>query len=638
MCGVVGYWAQKTSDAGHLKRALPNAVRSMAHRGPDGEGLWWSSSAEVGFGHRRLAVIDLSAAGAQPMVARDAECVLIFNGEVYNFAEIAADLTARGRKLSSHSDTEVVLESFREWGHACVDRFVGMFAFAIWDGTQRRLSLCRDRAGVKPLYWAWDRGVLSFASELKALRALLPNKPDIDMTALGEMLQYGYISQPRTIYRTINKLPPGCWLTIDDSGEPKVAPYWSLREAVEKGPLTGSSQQLEEELESLLAKAAKLRLVADVPVGLFLSGGVDSSLVAGMLKSQGVDIETFTIGFTSRDHDESGAAAGVARALGYKNHSLIIDMAEAGPILDMWPDLYDEPFGDHSGIPTYLVARMAREHVTVALSADGGDELFCGYAGYNELAKRMTKHASVPSWGRAAAAKSIEAAMATGALGFDNALGSRLAQWSGGRTVMHRAQKMHAYLDASPGIDALRSFRSYWLPGEIERLTRSGYCDPRTGSLKWPGEPAEAIAAQDFHEYLPDDVLTKVDRATMAVSLESREPLLDHRVIEMAFRLPLHMRINAEGGKRVLRNILYRHVPRALVDRPKQGFAVPINNWVQQLVSSGAVSESADCLVNKLGFDKRAIDSALKAFSSDATGRTRLWLLYVLGRWAARWL
>ena len=303
MCGIVGYWALKERQAEPLRQALPAATEALSHRGPDGSGIWWASSAGVGLGHRRLAILDLSDAGAQPMVARDAEIALVFNGEIYNFTEIAAELTDRGHRLTGRSDTEVVLASFREWGPACVEQFIGMFAFAIWDGLSRRLSLCRDRVGVKPLYWGWDGGVLSFASELKALRALPHIRPEIDPAAIGELLQYGYISQPRSPYRNVRKLPPGSWLHLEEGKEPRIESYWSLWRIVEQGSLAGDERELEGELEALLVDAFQYRLVSDVPVGLFLSGGINSSLVAGILKSSGVEIETFTIGFRSARHD-----------------------------------------------------------------------------------------------------------------------------------------------------------------------------------------------------------------------------------------------------------------------------------------------------------------------------------------------
>ena len=636
MCGIVGYWSRQGDDAA-LRQALPAAVDTLRHRGPDGRGTW-TGAGGIGLGQRRLAVINLAETGAQPMHAHDGGLVIVFNGEIYNFQEIAAELVAKGRLLKGFGDTEMILAAFEEWGPACVERFIGMFAFAIWDVARQRLSLCRDRIGVKPMYYGWDGRVLCFASELKALRALPHLSAALDMAALGEFLQYGAIGSPRSIYRDVAKLPPGCWLHLEREGPPVLERYWSLRAAVAKGPLEGDPRALEEELEALLVSACRYRIVSDVPVGLFLSGGVDSSLVAGLLKSSGVDLDTFTIGFRSARHDESGPAAKVAAALGLKNSTLIVDETDAERILAQWPDLYDEPFGDHSGIPTYLVSRMAREHVTVALSADGGDELFCGYAGYEENARRMQAHAGIPAALRGIGAGTLGLALGTAAFRSGNGLGERLNRRLGGGLLIDRMHKLRDHLAAEPGLDALRPFRSFWQPGEVRNLLGNGYADPRAGAFRWPGAPLEQIAALDFHEYLPDDVLAKTDRATMAAGLEGREPLLDHRIAEMAFRLPLRMRIGPLGSKHVLRSILYRHVPRELVDRPKQGFAVPLRDWMARLIASGAVRESCDVLRDKLGLDARALEGALATFSGSDQGKNRLWLLYVLGQWARRWL
>lgn len=624
MCGIVGYRV-RTGDAVPLRDALPMACDALRHRGPDTDGVWYSDlSAEVGFGHRRLSIIDLTEAGSQPMVSADGEYAVIFNGEVYNFAEIARELTARGVRFRGHSDTEVVLESFRAWGPRCVERFIGMFAFAIWDRRERRLSLCRDRVGVKPLYYTWTGRTLRFASELKALRKLPHWAPEIDVQAMGEFLQYGYIGQPRSIYRLVCKLPPGCWLHLNAEGEPRIERYWSLADIVDRGPLTGSERDLEAELEALLLDAIKYRLVSDVPVGLFLSGGVDSSLVAGLLKSAGIDIETFTIGFKVAGYDESDAAAAVSRALGYKNQVEIIDERYATTVLDQWADLYDEPFGDLSGIPTFLVSSMARQRVAVALSADGGDELFCGYSGYSQAAARMATHGRIPAWARGLATRGLDAAMAAGV---PRALGG---------LAIDRVHKLRGCMDAT-GLDALRPFKSFWQPGELRGLLGASYTDPRLGGLKWDGAPAEQLAALDFHEFLPDDVLAKADRASMAVGLECREPLLDHRVIEMAFRLPLKMRLGSLGNKHALRSILYKHVPRELVDRPKQGFAVPLSRWMNSLIESGAMYKSTAELAAKLGLERSSLAAALATFKASDQGKNRLWLLYLLANWARRW-
>jgi asparagine synthase (glutamine-hydrolysing) len=635
MCGIVGYWSPILDPEG-LRNALPAASASLRHRGPDGEGLWFGGNG-VGFGHRRLAILDLSEAGAQPMISLQGELVIVFNGEIYNFREIAAELSSKGHTFVGHSDTEVILAAYREWGPSCIDRFIGMFAFAIWDGARRRLSLCRDRVGVKPLYYGWDGQVLCFASELKALRALSPWPMEIDRVALGEFLQYGYISAPRSIYRRVHKLPPGCWLHVEHDKEPAISPYWTLSDVLAHGKLTGKASALESELEALLESAFRYRLVSDVPVGLFLSGGVDSSLVAGILRSSGVRLETFTIGFKSKRYDESAAAAGVAAALGLHNHALIVDEKEAESLLALWPDLYDEPFGDHSGIPTYLVARMARERVAVALSADGGDELFCGYSGYQEMAERLVARDRIPAWMGAIGVGSLDLAGAVGATSLAGRLGPKLHRRLGNGLLIDRLNKARGFLGAPAGVDVLRPFRSFWQPREVAVLLGETYRDPRDMSRGLRGLPMEQIAAMDFHEYLPDNVLAKVDRATMAVSLEGREPLLDHRIIEFAFRLPLELRHGPLGNKHILRSILYRHVPRELVERPKQGFAVPISKWMERFLSTGAVQERISVLKQRIGLDAAALDGALHAYAGSDVGKNRLWLLYVLGRWAERW-
>jgi asparagine synthase (glutamine-hydrolysing) len=635
MCGIVGYWCMKDAAA-PLQHALPAAVAALRHRGPDGEGLWFGENG-VGLGHRRLAIIDLSNAAAQPMTDSTGDLIVVFNGEIYNFRVIAQELAAKGHRFRTNSDTEVLLAAFRQWGPSCVDRFIGMFAFAIWDAAHRRLSLCRDRVGVKPLYYGWDGRVFSFASELKALRALSPEAMAIDPSSLGEFLQYGYISAPRSIYRQVRKLPPGCWLHLEAGGEPVVTPYWRLSDIVAKGPLAGSPDSLENELEELLADAFSYRLVADVPVGLFLSGGIDSSLVAAILRKQEIRLKTFTIGFTSQRHDESAAAAAVAGALGLENHVVVADEKEAEEILAQWPNLYDEPFGDHSGIPTYLVSRLAREHVTVALSADGGDELFCGYRGYRDMAARLEAVERLPPALRALGAGAVAVIGNFAQIDLARGRGESLHRRLGSGFVIDRVHKAHDFLDAGPGIDALRPFRSFWLPGEIRALLGDAYRDPRLGTGDAAGLPMEQIARWDFDEFLPDDVLAKVDRAAMAVSLESREPLLDHRIVEFAFRLPLALRHGPLGNKHILRSILYRHVPRELVERPKQGFAVPIARWMDRFLATGAVRDSIEAVKRRLGLDGAVLNGALNVYAGSALGKNRLWLLYALGRWAESW-
>ena len=570
------------------------------------------------------------------MVSASAEIVIVFNGEVYNFREIATELVQRGHVLVSQSDTEVVLAAYREWGPRCVDRFIGMFAIAIWDGPQRCLRMFRDRLGVKPLYYTWDGQVLTFASELKALRALPHWNATPDPTAVGEFLQYGYIGAPRSIYGGVHKLLPGHWLHLGESGEPELQSYWSLTAVLAKGKLEISAGDAEAELESLLESAFRYRMVADVPVGLFLSGGVDSSLVAAILKKIGYSPVAFTIGFESAVHDETAAAAGVAAALGLEHRPTTITRTEAASILDQWATLYDEPFGDHSGVPTYLVAKLAREQVKVAVSADGGDELFCGYSGYPLIAERMARF---DRWAKySGGVGRIMEYAAAAAPGPSFGLGARLQAATGHGLMADRLHKMSGYLSAETPLQAIRPFKSFFQPLEISALLGTHYRDPRATAIEWPGAPMEQLMAMDLNEYLPDDVLTKVDRATMAVGLEGREPLIDHRIVEMAFRLPLSMKHGPLGNKQILRSILYRHIPRALVDRPKQGFSAPIADWMRDIIATGRMRTALDALSEKMPMlDKKLLREYQDVSKANAQGLNRLWLLYVLGNWAKRW-
>ncbi|MFT4080544.1 asparagine synthase (glutamine-hydrolyzing) [Rhodomicrobium sp.] len=634
MCGIVGYW-QRGGDDERQRRGLGDAVKALARRGPDGSGTWFDGHG-VGLGHTRLSIIDLSSAGAQPMACHDVEIVVTFNGEIYNYREIAAELAKKGHTFISSSDTEVVLAAYREWGPACVDRFIGMFAFAIWDGPQGCLRLFRDRIGVKPLYWGWDGRTLCFGSELKALRALPHWQPQINAVAVGEFLQYAYIAAPRTIYQGVHKLMPGHWLNLGREGGPTVRPYWRLADVLAKGERIESDAVLEEELEALVESAFRYRMVADVPVALFLSGGLDSSLVAGVLKRCGFTPQAFTIGFESDRHDESAAARKVAAALGLEHHVARISSREAGTILDQWPTFYDEPFGDHSGIPTYLVARLARERVKVALSADGGDELFCGYGGYPLVGSRMQRFEGLPALARSAGRMMDE--MVAGVPMGNGPVGARVKSALGHGLVHDRVLKLSGYLAAASPSDAIRPFRSFFQPREIAAMMAVPYADPRAGAGEWPGEPMERLMATDLGEYLPDDVLVKVDRATMAVGLEGREPLLDHRIVEFAFRLPLRLRNGPLGNKHILRSILYRHVPRPLVDRPKQGFAVPIADWMRDLLAKGDVADSIAVLRESLPMLHAVqLDGAVTAFAGSPQGINRLWLLHALGRWTEHW-
>ena len=400
MCGITGYWVRR-GDASSWIAELPASVEALAVRGPDDRGMWVRTGGRVGLGHTRLSILDLSPLGHQPMRSPDGSLTMVFNGEIYNFAVVRAELEALGHRFRSSGDSEVLVAALQEWGVKAVDKFIGMFAVAVWTERERRLTLIRDRMGVKPLYYAWDGSRFWFGSELKALRAFREWRAEIDRDAVGEYLQFGYVSAPRSIYRNVAKLLPGHWLELGEVGEPVAHRYWSP--VPQEAPLEGSEESIEQRLELLMVDAFRYRMVADVPVGLFLSGGIDSTLVAALLtRYGGGELRTFTIGFDDPRYDESQWARKVAGYLGTKHTQQIVTARDMLGVLGEWADLYDEPFGDQSGVPTYLVSKMARRHVKVALSADGGDELFSGYSHYGVVLERERALSRVPGFARRA--------------------------------------------------------------------------------------------------------------------------------------------------------------------------------------------------------------------------------------------
>lgn len=633
MCGITGYWTLAGQNKDKLSEELNQAVDVLRHRGPDDSGTWIDEAAGVGLGHARLAILDLSSHGHQPMFSEDGRFVLVFNGEVYNFAEIRKKLENRGFRFHGSGDSEVVLAAFQAWGTDCVHHFIGMFAFAIWDGYARKLYLCRDRVGVKPLYYAWDKKVFWFGSELKALRAFRHWTPEINRQALGEFLQYGYIAAPRTIYQSVHKLLPGNWLEISARDPaPRLHRYWSVLDAVSKGPLQGREDELVDQLEELLISAFRYRMVADVPVGVFLSGGIDSTTVAAILqKYSGQQIHTFTIGFEESGYDESSWAKKIAEYLGTRHTEYILSLDKAREIIPRLPQLYDEPFGDSSSIPTSMVSALARQDVKVALSADGGDELFGGYTSYVLNPTRLQAIADKPFWLRWLVGKGLSAmpmmVMARVISAASLAGSSELpSKW------LRKMIKLESVLpDVTPSA-VIRASQAHFMPSEIDRLI-GGYVDPRSPVEIYPGNFEEQMMLWDFHHYLPDDILTKVDRATMGVGLEGREPLLDHRLIEFAFRLPLHLRIGTLGQKHLLRKVLYRYVPRELIDRPKQGFSIPINKWLRSNCAS-MVQEMIELDSSLMGLlELEMVRREVKLLRKAGVNETRVWMIFLLHKW-----
>ncbi len=612
----------------------------LSYGGPDAAGAYFDDRTALALGHRRLSILDLSEAGTQPLHADD-HCILL-NGEVYNFEEVRRELLALGHEFRTGTDTEVVLKGFLTWGEAAVEKFRGMFAFVVWDKRAQKLTLCRDRIGVKPLYWYWKDGLLLFASELKALLQHPDFDKSLNQEAVSLFLQQGYIPAPRSIYRYVHKLLPGAFLSLDTHGQPTEHRYWQpdYERAVAEGRrFEGMSDAaVADELENLLTESFQLRMVADVPVGMFLSGGIDSSLVTALLQKQSNrPLKTFTIGFRDPRFDEAGHARAVAQHLGTEHHELYCteeDFKKLVPELSEW---YDEPFGDSSGIPTYLVSRMAREHVTVSLSADGGDELFGGYTKY-EIAQRFyPKIQRLPA--------PLRQALSSLAAGVDplwlerNA--SRLPIVKGYRGVSNKFDKFRQALAADDVLDFFNRSSVYLPEEQARKLTPHFVPRYRTDLRPAPGHLLAYLGVADIQTYLEGDIMAKVDRATMQVALEGREPFLDHRVIEYALSLPDHFKIRDGRTKYILRQILYRHVPQALIERPKQGFAIPMGDWLRGMLRPDLESLANDRIfLETFELNAPAVRRSVSDFLSEKrfVNPHFMWFLYALHAWKKTYL
>ncbi len=587
MCGITGFW-EPGALAADAEAVLAGMTACLAHRGPDDAGIWLDASAGIALGHRRLSIIDLSPEGHQPMVSRDGRFVIVYNGETYNFAELRRELEAAGDRFRGHSDTEVLLAAIDRWGLGpAVARFAGQFAFALWDRKERRLHLVRDRLGEKPLYYGWQGRTFLFGSELKALRAHPSFHPDVDRDALTLYLRYNCVPAPRSIYRGISKLAPASIATIEADRRVTTERYWRLEEAIARGqasPLEGSDTELVDRLEHQLRATIREEMVADVPLGAFLSGGIDSSTIVALMQAESPRaVRTFTIGFHEDAYNEAVYAKVVAQHLGTDHTELYITADEARDVIPRLPSMYDEPFGDSSQIPSFLVSQMARAHVTVALSGDGGDEAFGGYNRYF-LGQRIWRTlGSVPVSWRRRVARMIHGVSPDS---WGAVLGAAQSVLPSGARVAHAGDRMHKLADVFGShsmADMYRGLVSHWK--EPAALVVGG-AEPRT----LLDETVAAVDAMtevermmywDARTYLSDDILVKVDRASMAVSLEVRAPFLDHRVVELAWRLPLRVKLRDGAGKWAIRQLLARYVPTALVERPKMGFGIPIDQWLR---------------------------------------------------------
>lgn len=611
MCGIAGVLGLGTSPspAVNLAAVVERMTAALAHRGPDDADVWVSAEDGIALGHRRLSIVDLSPLGRNPMFWDGGRLAITFNGEVYNFRELRRELEQCGHRFRSQTDTEVVLAAYDQWGVECVQRFAGMFAFALWDAARHRLWLVRDRVGKKPLYYAERDGSLWFGSELKALAGTPGFPTTIDLDGLRMYLKYGYVPSPYTIYKTARKLPPGHHL-ICEAGRVTISRYWDpLAYATPSREI--SDADAERELEDLLSTAVAQRRIADVPLGAFLSGGIDSSLIVAMMSEQdNAPVQTFTIRFANPEYNEADYAAKVARHCGTAHREELCDEQQMLDIVDRMPDMFDEPFGDSSAIPTYLVSAVARRGVTVALSGDGGDELFFGYPRY--------RHYADASW----------------ALNLPRST-RRIAALAARQSSARRMQRIADVL-AHEGGDPYSRFISWFSPEQIAKVTGAPlYRDvfDRSDDVARTERPG----LLDLVSYLPDDILTKVDRASMATSLEVRAPLLDHRVVEFAVNLPLRLKRRGNVTKWLLRRLLYKRVPPELIERPKMGFGVPLRDWFR-----GPLRERMHDYVHgddlrDLGLDPLAIRIMWDEFIRGRHHRPDLlWQVFVLVAWSRR--
>jgi asparagine synthase (glutamine-hydrolysing) len=586
MCGIAGFWQQK-STADDPADTLSRMGAALAHRGPDDSGTFYDVGAGVGLAFRRLSILDLSAEGHQPMFSSTGRYVMIFNGEVYNFEEIRSELGSH--KWRGHSDTEVMLEAFERWGiQPAVQRFVGMFAFALWDRQQRRLHLVRDRLGIKPLYYGRIGNAFVFASELKAIWRHPDFRGEIDRDALALYMRHNYVPSPHCIYKGLHKLEPGCTLTLpSETVSPQLNRYWSAKEVARSGQrsrLQVSDAEAVEELHQLLLRAVNLRMIADVPLGAFLSGGVDSSTVVALMQAQSLrPVKTFTIGFHEEGYNEATDAKRVAEHLRTDHTELYLTSRDALDVIPLLPAIYDEPFSDCSQIPTYLVSKLARRSVAVSLSGDGGDELFGGYNRYSLTRRIWNSMSLLPAPLRKVAASSLRMLpperIDTAFRMLRPLIPKRFTPSAPG----DKAHKLATLLTLrSPQALYYRALShwddpSYVVPNSCEPSTLRDSIDELAASF----DIEEVMMAIDLLTYLPDDILTKVDRASMAVSLEARVPLLDHRVVEFAWRLPRALKMRDGASKWILRQVLNKYVPQRLIDRPKMGFGVPVDYWLR---------------------------------------------------------
>jgi asparagine synthase (glutamine-hydrolysing) len=636
MCGIAGF-IDFTKKAGATQ--LRQMTDCLSYRGPDASGYEFIEHADchIGLGHRRLSIIDLSPLGQQPMWTEDMTTVIIFNGEVYNYAEIREELRAAGHHFISGSDTEVMLKGYLQWGSACVQKFTGMFAFVILDKKKNIVFICRDRAGVKPLYYYWYQNVLLFASELKSFFQFPFFHKEIDTTSVFNFLQYSYVPAPNCIFKHTYKLEPGHYMVMD-LGTKKFenTSYWSVLNYYKKPKLDITEEDAQEELETRLKKASDYRMVSDVPVGLFLSGGYDSSLVAAMLQTNRTEkIKTFTIGFPEKKYDEAVYAKQVAVHLGTDHHEMYCTYDEAKSIIPELPYYYDEPFGDSSAIPTILVSRFARQKVTVALSADGGDEIFAGYERHAALLNLAIKVNSIPLAMRRPLSFLIKHAPAF-----------VMKKLTGGKNIStSNIDKYLSFIKSQSDLVDMVDYANQVVMPDYLRLfvtipDIAGREFFQKNEIRCIGDKLDQLLAFDYLSYLPNDILTKVDRATMSVSLEGREPLLDQNIIEWVASLPAHFKYRNGTSKYLLRKIVHKYIPATIMHRPKMGFAIPLIDWFRKDLRYLLDEHFSKKAIEQHGFFNynRLSQELQEYYKGNDFSFSFLWNVLVFQLWYKRWM
>jgi asparagine synthase (glutamine-hydrolysing) len=645
MCGITGFLTSSAETEFEMKMMVARMAEQLIHRGPDDSGVWVDPQAGVALGHRRLSILDLSPDGHQPMHSETGRYVIVFNGEVYNFKELRSTLESMGHRFRGHSDTEVMLAAMEQWGiDEALPLFNGMFAFAVWDRKERQIHLVRDRLGEKPLYYGWMGQTFLFGSELKALVAHPEFKDEVNRDALALYLRFNCIPAPYSIYRGIKKLPPATKLTLNLSNMHCIhspRPYWSAEEAVRRGleePFEGSEREAITCLDALLRDAVKMRMVADVPLGAFLSGGVDSSATVALMQQQSQrPVKTFSIGFHDKAYNEAKYAAAVARHLGTDHTEFYVSAEEAMKVIPHLPKFYDEPFSDSSQIPTYLVSALARRYVTVSLSGDGGDELFGGYKRYFMWGRIWNAVQWAPAFIREAAAWSLRR---VGPQQWNQVLGLAFPHFLSARHIASPGEKVEKLAQILSTKDSFRRYQVIVSDWESCNSAVQGGVEPSSMlNQRCAGTEFRDFCVQmmflDTVTYLPDDILVKLDRAAMAVSLEGRVPLLDHRVVEFAARLPLPMKLRAGRGKWILRRVLYQYVPQELIDRPKKGFSLPIAEWVRGPLREWAEELLDECRLRQDGYFHPKI--VRKIWEDHLSGqrdlRHHVWALLMFQAW-----